>query len=242
MAEGLKPLTISLDDYFVNREKTPLDENGEYDFESINALDLDLFNQNLIYLLDGVEITPPKFDFITGKRFYNGEKMKIEKDQPIIIEGIHGLNERLTSSIPRNKKFKIYVSALTQLGIDDINRIPTTDTRLIRRIVRDNQSRGHSALRTIEMWPSVRRGETRNIFPFQEEADYMFSSALVYELAVLKTHAEQLLMQISDDHPQNTESKRLLKFLEYFLPVINVEFIPRNSIIREFIGGSIFDY
>jgi uridine kinase len=242
MAEGLKPLTISLDDYFVNREKTPLDENGEYDFESINALDLDLFNQNLIYLLDGVEITPPKFDFITGKRFYNGEKMKIEKDQPIIIEGIHGLNERLTSSIPRNKKFKIYVSALTQLGIDDINRIPTTDTRLIRRIVRDNQSRGHSALRTIEMWPSVRRGETRNIFPFQEEADYMFSSALVYELAVLKTHAEQLLMQISDDHPQNTESKRLLKFLEYFLPVINVEYIPRNSIIREFIGGSIFDY
>lgn len=242
MAEGLRPLTISLDDYFVDREKTPKDENGNYDFESIHALDLELFNQNLIQLLDGKAIIPPKFNFVNGKRFYNGREIKIGKDQPIIIEGIHGLNEKLTSRIPRSKKFKIYVSALTQLGIDDINRIPTTDTRLLRRIVRDNMSRGHSALKTIEMWPSVRRGETRNIFPFQEEADYMFSSALVYELAVLKMYAEQLLMQISDDDPQNTESKRLLKFLEYFMPVTNIEFIPRNSIIREFIGGSIFEY
>ncbi|HOO32862.1 MAG TPA: nucleoside kinase [Thermotogota bacterium] len=242
MAEGLRPLTISLDDYFVDRENTPKDENGNYDFESIHALDLELFNQNLIQLLDGKAIIPPKFNFVNGKRFYNGREIKIGKDQPIIIEGIHGLNEKLTSRIPRSKKFKIYVSALTQLGIDDINRIPTTDTRLLRRIVRDNMSRGHSALKTIEMWPSVRRGETRNIFPFQEEADYMFSSALVYELAVLKMYAEQLLMQISDDDPQNTESKRLLKFLEYFMPVTNIEFIPRNSIIREFIGGSIFEY
>jgi uridine kinase len=242
MAEGLKPLTISLDDYFVSREKTPLDENGAYDFESIHALDLELFNQNLIYLLDGKEIFPPKFDFVTGKRFYNGKEIKIDKDQPVIIEGIHGLNETLTQRIPRNKKFKIYVSALTQLGIDDINRIPTTDTRLIRRIVRDNRSRGHSAEKTIEMWPSVRRGEERNIFPYQEEADYMFSSALVYELAVLKIFAEQLLVQICDDNPENIESKRLLKFLEYFLPIINIQDIPRNSIMREFIGGSIFEY
>jgi len=242
MAEGLKPVTISLDDYFVDRDLTPKDELGNYNFESIYALNLELFNNQLLDLLNGKEVSIPKFDFVKGKGFISDEVLKISKDQPLIIEGIHGLNEELTKSVPRHCKFKIYVSALTQLGIDDINRIPTTDTRLIRRIVRDNSTRGHSAIKTIRMWQSVRKGETENIFPFQEEADYMFSSALVYELAVLKMYAEQLLVQICDECEENIESKRLLKFLEYFLPITNTEFIPKNSIIREFIGGSVFDY
>jgi len=192
--------------------------------------------------MDGKEVEIPKFDFITGTRKYVGNKLKITKEQPIIVEGIHGLNEKLTQKIRRRNKFKIYISALTQLSIDHVNRIPTTDTRLVRRIVRDHRSRGYSAIRTISMWPSVRKGERRNIFPYQEEADFMFSSALVYELAILKVYAEQLLVQISEDDPENTESKRLLKFLEYFIPLTNVEDIPRNSIVREFIGGSIFEY
>ena len=242
MAEGMQPVTISLDDYFVGRDKTPLDEDGNYDFESIDALDLDLFNEHLIKLMDGKEVEIPKFDFITGTRKYVGNKLKVTKEQPIIVEGIHGLNEKLTQKIRRKHKFKIYISALTQLSIDHVNRIPTTDTRLVRRIVRDHRSRGYSAIRTISMWPSVRNGERRNIFPYQEEADFMFSSALVYELAILKVYAEQLLVQISEDDPENTESKRLLKFLEYFIPLTNVEDIPRNSIVREFIGGSIFEY
>jgi len=242
MAEGLKPVTISLDDYFVDREKTPKDEQGNYNFESIDALNLELFNNHLLDLLEGRAVQIPKFDFVKGKAFLTGERFKISKEQPLIIEGIHGLNEKLTQSIPREWKFKIYVSALTQLSIDDVNRIPTTDTRLIRRIVRDNSTRGHSAIKTIKMWQSVRKGETQYIFPFQEEADYMFSSALVYELAVLKMYAEQLLVQIEDECEENIESKRLLKFLEYFLPITNTRFIPKNSIIREFIGGSVFDY
>lgn len=242
MAEGLKPVTISLDDYFVDREKTPKDELGNYNFESIDALNLDLFNNHLLDLLEGKDVQIPKFDFVKGKGILTGERLKVSKEQPLIIEGIHGLNEKLTQSIPREWKFKIYVSALTQLSIDDINRIPTTDTRLIRRIVRDNSARGHSAIKTIRMWQSVRKGETQNIFPFQEEADYMFSSALVYELAVLKMYAEQLLVQIADESEENIESKRLLKFLEYFLPITNTDFIPKNSIIREFIGGSVFEY
>ena len=240
MAEGLKPFTISLDDYFVDREKTPKDEYGNYNFESIDALNLELFNNHLLDLLEGKAVQIPKFDFVKGKGFFTGEEYKISKEQPLIIEGIHGLNEKLTQSIPREWKFKIYVSALTQLSIDDINRIPTTDTRLIRRIVRDNSTRGHSAIKTIRMWQSVRKGETQYIFPFQEEADYMFSSALVYELAVLKMYAEQLLVQIEDESEENIESKRLLKFLEYFLPITNTGYIPKNSIIREFIGGSVF--
>ncbi len=242
MAEGLKPFTISLDDYFVDREKTPKDEYGNYNFESIDALNLELFNNHLLDLLEGKAVQIPKFDFVKGKGFFTGEEYKISKEQPLIIEGIHGLNEKLTQSIPREWKFKIYVSALTQLSIDDINRIPTTDTRLIRRIVRDNSTRGHSAIKTIRMWQSVRKGETQYIFPFQEEADYMFSSALVYELAVLKMYAEQLLVQIEDESEENIESKRLLKFLEYFLPITNTGYIPKNSIIREFIGGSVFEY
>ncbi|MEA1885334.1 MAG: nucleoside kinase [Thermotogota bacterium] len=242
MAEGLKPFTISLDDYFVDREKTPKDEHGNYNFESIDALNLELFNNHLLDLLEGKAVQIPKFDFVKGKGFLTGERFKISKEQPLIIEGIHGLNEKLTQSIPREWKFKIYVSALTQLSIDDINRIPTTDTRLIRRIVRDNSTRGHSAIKTIRIWQSVRKGETQYIFPFQEEADYMFSSALVYELAVLKMYTEQLLVQIEDESEENIESKRLLKFLEYFLPITNTGYIPKNSIIREFIGGSVFEY
>jgi uridine kinase len=242
MAEGLKPVTISLDDYFVDREKTPKDEQGNYNFESIDALNLELFNNHLLDLLEGKAVQIPRFDFVKGKGYLTGERFKISKEQPLIIEGIHGLNEKLTQSIPREWKFKIYVSALTQLSIDDINRIPTTDTRLIRRIVRDNSTRGHSAIKTIRMWQSVRKGETQYIFPFQEEADYMFSSALVYELAVLKMYAEQLLVQIEDDCEENIESKRLLKFLEYFLPITSTDYIPKNSIIREFVGGSVFEY
>src|SRR6056297_791806 len=242
MAEGLKPATISLDDYFVDREKTPKDEYGNYNFESIDALNLELFNNHLLDLLEGKTVQIPKFDFVKGKGFFTGEQYKISKEQPLIIEGIHGLNEKLTQSIPREWKFKIYVSALTQLSIDDVNRIPTTDTRLIRRIVRDNSTRGHSAIKTIRMWQSVRKGEAELIFQFQEEADYMFSSAIVYELAVLKMYAEQLLVQIEDDSEENIESKRLLKFLEYFLPITNTGYIPKNSIIREFIGGSVFEY
>ena len=242
MAEGLKPVTVSLDDYFVDREKTPKDELGNYNFESINALNLELFNNHLLDLLEGKAVRIPKFDFVKGRGIYTDETLMMSKEQPLIIEGIHGLNEKLTKSVPREWKFKIYVSALTQLSIDDINRIPTTDTRLIRRIVRDNSTRGHSAIKTIRMWQSVRKGETENIFPFQEEADYMFSSALVYELAVLKMYAEQLLVQIGDECEENIESKRLLKFLEYFLPITNTGFIPKQSIIREFIGGSVFNY
>ncbi|HPE41768.1 MAG TPA: nucleoside kinase, partial [Thermotogota bacterium] len=188
------------------------------------------------------EVHLPKFDFITGTSKPSGRVIRINKNQPIIIEGIHGLNDKLTTSIPREMKYKIYVSALTQLGIDDINRIPTTDTRLIRRIVRDHHFRGHSAIRTIKMWPSVRRGEEKFIFPFQEDADILLSSALTYELAVLKIYAEPLLVQISEDNYENTEAKRLLKFLEYFLPITDTHLIPPNSILREFIGGSIFDY
>lgn len=235
----LKPIMISLDNYFLDRNMTPKDENGEYDLESIEAVDIKLFNQHLQALIDGEEVEVPIFNFHTGSREKVGTKLKIDKNQLIIIEGIHGLNERLTSSISRDKKFKIYVSALTSLSIDDHNRIPTTDTRIIRRIVRDNQFRGHSALATIKMWPSVRRGEENNIFPFQEEADIMFNSAMIYELSVLKTYAEPLLASIGNSHKEYAEAKRLLNFLGYFLPVDTKE-IPINSIVREFIGGGCF--
>jgi len=240
-ANGRKPITIALDDYFVDREKTPLDEEGNYNFESIDALDLDLFNDHLIRLMNGELVMIPTFNFRLGKRIEESKTLQASPNQPIIVEGIHGLNEKLTRKIPRKKKFKIYVSALTQLSIDYCNRIPTTDTRLLRRIVRDHKFRGHSALRTIQMWPSVRRGEEQYIFPFQEEADVMFSSALSYELSVIRNFAEPLLVQINESQRENTEAKRLLKFLEYFLPITDYEDIPRNSILREFIGGSVLD-
>ncbi|KAB3525464.1 nucleoside kinase [Alkaliphilus serpentinus] len=237
---GLKPVSISLDDYFVDREKTPKDEYGEYDFESLYAIDLQSFNRDLIALLKGEEVELPQFNFHTGLREYNGKKLKIDKDQPLILEGIHALNDELTASINKDLKFKIYISALTQLNIDEHNRVPTTDTRLIRRIVRDYKYRSNDALRTLSLWDSVRRGEEKNIFPFQEDADVMFNSALFYELSLLKKSAEPLLRQVDPASPYFSEAKRLLKFLSYFVALENEVDIPRTSILREFIGGSAF--
>lgn len=236
---GLWPVPISLDDYFVDRDRTPVDENGEYDFEAIEAIDLPLFNAHLARILAGEEVEMPTYNFMTGKREYRGHRIKVDKGQPLIIEGIHGLNERLTSAVPRHCKIKIYISALTQLSIDSHNRIPTTDARLIRRIVRDSKFRSHDALMTLRMWNSVRRGEERNIFPFQEQADLMFNSALIYELAVLKKYAEPLLQKVTNQDPEYSEAKRLLNFLEYFDSVEDDD-IPHNSILREFIGKSCF--
>jgi len=237
---GLDPITLSTDDYFVNREETPVDENGEYDFESIDAVNVELFNKDLAAILNGEEVDLPTFNFQVGQREYLGRKLKISGNQPIIIEGIHGLNEKLSQSIPRDDKFKIYISALTQLNIDDHNRIPTTDTRLIRRIARDSKFRGHSALKTLQLWKSVRRGEERNIFPFQEEADVMFNSAIVYELAILKKHVEPLLEEIGIEFKEYSEATRLLKFLGYFKTIEEDDLVPYTSILKEFIGGSCF--
>lgn len=236
---GVRPVPISLDDYFVDREHTPLDDQGEYDFESIDAIDIPLFNDHLIRILNGEEVEVPTFNFHLGQREMIGHKVRVERDQPLIIEGIHGLNEHLTEEIPREQKVKVYVSALTQLAIDNHNRIPTTDTRLIRRIVRDSQFRSHDALTTLRLWPSVRRGEERNIFPFQEEADVMFNSALIYELAVLKKYAEPLLSVVQPDQPEYSEALRLLDFLSYFDSIADDD-IPFNSILREFVGDSCF--
>ncbi len=237
---GFNPITLSTDDYFVNREFTPRDKEGNYDFESLGAVDVEQFNEDLTKLIQGEEAHIPTFNFLTGTREYKGNKIKIHKDQPIIIEGIHGLNERLTKDVPDDKKFKIYISALTQLNIDNHNRIPTTDTRLVRRIVRDSKYRGHSAITTLKLWKSVRRGEERNIFPFQEAADIMFNSALVYELAVLKKYAEPLLKEIDDKEPGYAEAKRLLKFLSYFKSIDDDTRILQTSILKEFVGGSCF--
>jgi uridine kinase len=236
---GIKPVTISLDDYFVNREDTPRDESGEYDFESLDAIDIGLFNKQLNELLQGKEVELPIYNFTTGTREPVGKKMRIGENDVILIEGIHGLNDKLTPEIPAEQKFKIYVSALTSMNIDDHNRIPTTDNRIIRRIVRDHQFRGSNALDTIKRWPSVRRGEEKYIFPFQESADVMFNSALVYELGVLKTYAEPLLYEIDRGAEEYSEARRLIEFLSYFLPV-DCKDVPVNSIIREFIGGSCF--
>jgi uridine kinase len=236
---GLKPMTISLDDYFVNREQTPKDETGDYDYEALEAIDVRLFNQHLADLICGTEVELPVFNFPMGCRESFGRKLKISDANILVIEGIHGLNEKLTASISKEDKFKIYVSALTSMNIDDHNRIPSTDTRLIRRIVRDFQFRGCSAINTLKRWPSVRRGEEKNIFPFQEEADIMFNSSLVYELGVLKTYAEPLLMEIDSSNTEYSEARRLIEFLSYFLP-IDSKVIVNNSIIREFIGGSCF--
>lgn len=237
---GLRPITLSTDDYFVDREKTPLDEDGNFDFESIDSVNVAQFNEILTDLLKGETVSLPTFNFKLGKQEFPGKMLQIGADQPIIIEGIHGLNERLTAMIPKEDKFKIYISALTSLNVDDHNRIPTTDSRLIRRIVRDSKYRGHSAQRTISMWPSVRRGEERNIFPFQESADAMFNSALPYELAVLKRYADPLLREIKEDQPEYAEAKRLLKFLHYFLVIEDESLILQTSILKEFIGGSCF--
>ncbi|MGI6224831.1 MAG: nucleoside kinase [Peptococcales bacterium] len=239
MVHGLKPVSISVDDYFVNREDTPKDENGNFDFEALEAIDIELFNDHLSRLIQGDEVEIPTFDFKKGKKEYLGNKLQIRPDQPIIIEGIHGLNEKLTYSIPKDHKYKIYISALTQLNIDNHNRIPTTDGRKIRRIVRDHHSRGTDALGTIRLWPSVRRGEDKNIFPFQEEADIMFNSALVYELAILKPHVEPLLKAIGPENEEYLEAQRLLRLISYVLPA-SCEDIPKNSILREFIGASCF--
>lgn len=235
---NLHPVPISLDDYFVNREDTPLDEFGNYDFESIYAIDLDLFNSDLEKLLKGEEIKLPKFNFKTGKREFSGKTLKIDKDQPIILEGIHALNPMLTKSIDEKDKFKIYISVLTQINLDNHNRIPTTDLRLIRRIVRDYNFRGYSAEKTILNWDSVRRGEDKSIFPYQEEADIMFNSACLYELAILKKYAKPLLEEIKDDNEAFIEANRVLKFLQYFVELDDELDIPPTSIIREFIGGS----
>jgi uridine kinase len=235
---NLNPISISLDNYFVDREFTPLDELGNFDFESIYAIDLDKFNSDLKKLLDGEEIQEIKFDFKTGKRVETNKTIQIDKNQPIILEGIHGLNPMLTDSIDDDEKFKIYLSALTQLNLDNHNRIPTTDLRLIRRIVRDHNFRGYSAEKTILQWESVRRGEKKNIFPYQEEADIIFNSACVYELSILKGYVKPLLEEIETSSEAYIESNRLLNFLQYFVELEDISDIPSTSILREFIGGS----
>ncbi|MGB7606136.1 MAG: hypothetical protein WBL93_11760 [Lutisporaceae bacterium] len=236
---GIRPVAISMDDYFKNRDDTPIDENGEYDFETVDAIDINTFNDVMTRMIKGELVEVPTYNFHKGMREWTGKKLKIDDDQVIIVEGIHGLNETLTQDIPREKKFKIYISALTHLGIDNHNRIPTSDLRLIRRIVRDFQFRSVDALSTIKRWDSVRRGEDKYIYPFQEEADIMFNSSLVYELCVLKKVAFSQLSKIKNDVPEYIEAKRLVKFLNYFLPM-DTDGIPNNSILREFIGKSCF--
>ena len=239
-AHGMKPHPIAVDNYFIDRHLTPVDEFGEKNFECLEAIDVEQFNKDMLELLEGKRVEMPVFNFKTGTREYKGDFLQLDKDDILVIEGIHGLNDRLSYALPKESKFKIYLSALTQLNIDEHNRIPTTDGRLIRRIVRDARTRGTSAKETIARWPSVRRGEEQNIFPFQEDADVMFNSALIYELACLKVYAEPLLFGIAKDEPEYTEAKRLLKFFEYFVPVPS-EAVPNNSILREFIGGSCFN-
>ncbi len=238
---GKRPISISVDNYFLDRKNTPLNEDGSYNFEIVHAIDLDKLNEDLVSLLEGEEVELPKFDFLTGRQENSGIKIKVDKDHPIIVEGIHGLNPKLTREIPDKNKFKIYVSALTQLNIDAHNRIPTTNTRLIRRIIRDMNHRGNSPIQTFELWPDVRKGEEKYIFPFQETADAMFDSALVYELAVLKKHIEPLLKEIKNDSIYYSEAKKLIKLLKYFKSIEDESIIPLNSILREFIGGTYFD-
>ena len=239
-AHGLKPHPIPVDDYFKNREETPKDENGNYNFECLEAIDTELFNHDMNALLRGERVEMPCFNFVTGKREYRGKVRQLGENDILVIEGIHCLNDALSYSLPKENKFKIYISALTSLNIDEHNRIPTTDGRLIRRIVRDARTRGTSAKQTIAMWPSVRRGEENYIFPYQEDADIMFNSALIYELAVLKMYAEPLLFGIGKDEPEYQEAKRLLKFLDYFVGIPN-DSVPVNSLLREFIGGGCFN-
>ncbi len=237
---GKTPHPIALDNYFVDRELTPRDEKGDYNFECLGAIDVKLFNENMVRLLAGERVELPSFNFKIGKREYKGDYMQLGENDILVIEGIHGLNEKMSYALPEESKFKIYISALTTLNVDRHNRISTTDGRLLRRLVRDARTRGSSAQRTIQMWHSVRRGEEENIFPFQEGADAMFNSALIYELAVLKPFAEPLLFQIPKEAPEYYEAKRLLKFLDYFLSVPS-ESLPNNSLCREFVGGSCFN-
>lgn len=236
---GLTPHPIAVDDYFVDREKTPRQPNGDYDFECLEAIDIEQFNHDMCALLAGERVELPTFNFVTGKREYKGNFKQLGPDDVLVIEGIHGLNDKMSYSLPAESKYKIYISALTTLNIDEHNRIPTTDGRLLRRMVRDARTRGASAKRTIQMWPSVRRGEEANIFPFQESADAMFNSALIYEISVLKQFAEPLLYSIEPGEPEYFEAVRLLKFLSYFL-CVSPENLPKNSIAREFVGGSCF--
>ena len=238
-AHGMRPHPIQVDDYFVDREQTPRDENGDFNYECLGALDVDLFNEQITALLNGKEVELPEFNFISGRREFKGHTKKIGKNDILVIEGIHCLNDRLSYSLHKDSKFKIYISALTQLNIDEHNRIPTTDGRLIRRIVRDAAKRGNTAASTIARWDSVRRGEEENIFPYQESADTMFNSALIYELPVLKQYAEPLLFNITEQMKEYDEAKRLLKFFDYCLGVSS-ENVPQNSILREFIGRSCF--
>ena len=237
---GLTPHPVSMDDYFLDRELSPRDENGNYNFETIASLDVDLLTKHINQLLDGEEIDVPSYNFITGKREYHGHKLKIGEKDVLVMEGIHGLNGTLTNEIPEDAKYRIYVSALNQINLDEHNRIPSSDGRLLRRIVRDAMTRGNDARETISRWDSVRKGEEDNIFPYQEEADVMFNSAQIYEIAVLKQYAEPLLFAVPRDCPEYQEAKRLLKFLEYFLNIPS-EAIPKTSLLREFIGGSCFE-
>ena len=237
---GLTPHPVSMDDYFLDRELSPRDENGNYNFETIASLDVDLLTKHINQLLDGEEIDVPSYNFITGKREYHGHKLKIGEKDVVVMEGIHGLNGTLTNEIPEDAKYRIYVSALNQINLDEHNRIPSSDGRLLRRIVRDAMTRGNDARETISRWDSVRKGEEDNIFPYQEEADVMFNSAQIYEIAVLKQYAEPLLFAVPRDCPEYQEAKRLLKFLEYFLNIPS-EAIPKTSLLREFIGGSCFE-
>ena len=236
---GMKPHPIAVDDYFVNREDTPKHADGSYNFECLGAIDVEQFNNDMTALLAGEAVELPSFNFKTGLREYKGNVKKLGPEDILVIEGIHGLNDALSYRLPTESKFKIYISALTQLNIDEHNRIPTTDARMLRRIVRDARTRGAAAVDTIRMWPSVRMGEEENIFPFQESADVMFNSALIYELVLIKQFAEPLLFCVPKDAPEYVEAKRLLKFLDYFLGA-DCENVPKNSIIREFIGGSCF--
>ena len=237
---GLTPHPVSMDDYFLDRELSPRDENGNYNFETIASLDVNLLTKHINQLLNGEEVDVPSYNFVTGKREYHGHKLKIGQKDVLVMEGIHGLNGTLTNEIPEDAKYRIYVSALNQINLDEHNRIPSSDGRFLRRIVRDAMTRGNDARETISRWDSVRKGEEDNIFPYQEEADVMFNSAQVYEIAVLKQYAEPLLFAVPKDCPEYQEAKRLLKFLEYFLNIPS-EAIPKTSLLREFIGGSCFD-
>jgi uridine kinase len=237
LANGFRPFPLSLDDYFVSRDETPRDENGNYDYEDMHALDLALFNQHLVGLINGASVTLPHYNFETGDR-ETGNTVQLTRHHVLLIEGIHGLNPNLVTQIPRENIFRIYVSALTQLKLDRLNRVATSDTRLVRRIVRDARTRGYSAGETIARWESVRRGEDRNIFPYQEQADVMFNSALVYELSALGSIVEPLLRQVEPGTPEYVEARRLLTFLEWFYPC-DAAFVPEDSILREFIGGSV---
>lgn len=238
---GIKSSTLSLDNYFVDRAHTPLDENGNYDFETLEAIDIPYFNEQLIKMITFEQVEIPKFKFTTGGRYFDGNTIKLEKEEVLIIEGIHGLNPNLLPMIEPSLTYKIFISALTSISIDDQSPISTTDNRLIRRLIRDAKYRGYTALETIRRWPSVRHGEEKNIFPHQENADVMFNSAMIYELAVLKKYAEPLLVSVPENQPEFAEALRLLKFLSYFKPIEDYE-IPPTSLIREFLGGSSFNY